>query len=85
MFLLNVSKKYKFLLFLLYSLCYTEKNKTRTSWAWKLSKNKSIESHQNITLSYFKKCIIISNATSSVHIWIGNHPLVDSVSISQDK
>ena len=33
------------------------KNKMRTFWGWKPSKNKSIESYQNVTSSYIKKYI----------------------------
>ena len=46
--------KYTFLLFLLYFLCYAKNNKIRTFWVWKLSKNKSVEPHQNTATSYKK-------------------------------
>ena len=61
--------KYKFLLFLLCFLCYAENNKIRTFWVWKLSKNKNIEPHQNTTISYKKRFIVITKFMSSTYIW----------------
>ena len=39
--------------------CFVEnKNKIRTIWGWKLSKNKDIEPYQNSTGSYTLRCLI---------------------------